>query len=248
MRTMMLMAAAAAALASAPASADVLYSNNFSGGVVVGAGVTAAGPSYSEVGTALAGSWNAAGWTGSFLRNSTVSPIQTSSFTFTGLAAHNSISLGGVLGFLDSWDGNNLGGGVSPDLLEVLVDGNVIATLSSNQVQGTGNYYGGTILAPAGSQVDANQFYSDVLIDLGTTSFATFAHSSSTLNLSFRAAGAGWQGGTDESWGIDNLSLSYSPITGNAVPEPATWAMMIAGFGLVGGAMRRRASTKAVFA
>lgn len=28
-----------------------------------------------------------------------------------------------------------------------------------------------------------------------------------------------------------------------AVPEPATWAMMIAGFGLVGGAMRRRAKT-----
>ena len=27
-----------------------------------------------------------------------------------------------------------------------------------------------------------------------------------------------------------------------SVPEPATWAMMILGFGLVGGAMRRRAS------
>jgi hypothetical protein len=27
---------------------------------------------------------------------------------------------------------------------------------------------------------------------------------------------------------------------GGAVPEPATWAMMIAGFGLVGGALRRR--------
>jgi hypothetical protein len=25
-----------------------------------------------------------------------------------------------------------------------------------------------------------------------------------------------------------------------AVPEPASWAMMISGFGLVGGAMRRR--------
>ena len=31
----------------------------------------------------------------------------------------------------------------------------------------------------------------------------------------------------------------YLSLTG-AVPEPATWAMMIAGFGLVGGAMRRR--------
>lgn len=32
-----------------------------------------------------------------------------------------------------------------------------------------------------------------------------------------------------------------------SVPEPATWAMMIAGFGLVGGTMRRR-STKIAFA
>jgi hypothetical protein len=34
----------------------------------------------------------------------------------------------------------------------------------------------------------------------------------------------------------DNFIVTVS----NAVPEPATWAMMIAGFGLVGGAMRRR--------
>ncbi|WEK41727.1 MAG: PEPxxWA-CTERM sorting domain-containing protein [Candidatus Sphingomonas colombiensis] len=35
-------------------------------------------------------------------------------------------------------------------------------------------------------------------------------------------------------------SGSVSAVAG-AVPEPATWAMMIAGFGLVGAAMRRRA-------
>ncbi|MEG3123301.1 NF038122 family metalloprotease [Sphingomonas sp. GB1N7] len=33
-----------------------------------------------------------------------------------------------------------------------------------------------------------------------------------------------------------------------AVPEPATWAMMLMGFGLVGGAMRRRPATKVSFA
>jgi hypothetical protein len=32
-----------------------------------------------------------------------------------------------------------------------------------------------------------------------------------------------------------------------AVPEPATWAMMIGGFGLIGATMRRR-STKIAFA
>lgn len=47
---------------------------------------------------------------------------------------------------------------------------------------------------------------------------------------------------------LDARSTSFA--TANvtaAVPEPATWAMMIAGFGLVGGTMRRR-STKIAFA
>jgi hypothetical protein len=43
--------------------------------------------------------------------------------------------------------------------------------------------------------------------------------------------------GTSDSFGgyVDNISLS-------GVPEPATWALMILGFGAVGGAMRRRRS------
>ncbi len=40
---------------------------------------------------------------------------------------------------------------------------------------------------------------------------------------------------------FDDITFGSSvPGGGNAVPEPATWAMMIGGFGLVGGAMRRR--------
>jgi hypothetical protein len=35
-------------------------------------------------------------------------------------------------------------------------------------------------------------------------------------------------------------TLVISDVSGGAVPEPASWALMLGGFGLVGGAMRRR--------
>lgn len=38
----------------------------------------------------------------------------------------------------------------------------------------------------------------------------------------------------------NNAGVLLDAISVGAVPEPATWAMMILGFGLVGGAMRRR--------
>ncbi len=48
------------------------------------------------------------------------------------------------------------------------------------------------------------------------------------------------QGGS-EYLAFDNLTYSAA----GAVPEPATWALMILGFGAVGGAMRRRQSVAA---
>ena len=52
---------------------------------------------------------------------------------------------------------------------------------------------------------------------------------------------------TSGAWGTPaggSLKLLYSATSQSqviaAVPEPATWAMMIAGFGLVGGIARRR--------
>ena len=44
---------------------------------------------------------------------------------------------------------------------------------------------------------------------------------------------------------LDNVKLT---IDAGAVPEPATWAMMFAGFGMVGAAMRRREKVAVTFA
>jgi hypothetical protein len=48
--------------------------------------------------------------------------------------------------------------------------------------------------------------------------------------------------GSDQGLGIDDLTLTAGLQTPTGVPEPAAWAMMIGGFGLAGGALRRRAS------
>lgn len=63
----------------------------------------------------------------------------------------------------------------------------------------------------------------------GTGNLATLGHASYFSNISsLTIYGAGNQQ-------LDNIVLS----TASAVPEPATWALMIVGFGLVGMALRR---------
>ena len=47
------------------------------------------------------------------------------------------------------------------------------------------------------------------------------------------------QGIGDEAWGISNLVVTGAA-RDLAVPEPASWAMLLFGFALVGGAMRRQ--------
>ena len=45
---------------------------------------------------------------------------------------------------------------------------------------------------------------------------------------------------------LSSVSVQYIPSA--AVPEPASWALMVGGFGLLGGAMRRRSNARVRFA
>lgn len=93
--------------------------------------------------------------------------------------------------------------------------------------------------------------YSNILVDLsfgGTSIFsltptnswssysATFLASATTGDLVFSTN----TGFGDHDAGLDNVSIS------GAVPEPATWAIMIAGFGLTGAALRRHRARMAI--
>ena len=53
-------------------------------------------------------------------------------------------------------------------------------------------------------------------------------------------------GGTFDNWVGNNQEHAFFLIdgTGGAVPEPATWALLILGFGALGGAMRRQTSLR----
>jgi hypothetical protein len=78
---------------------------------------------------------------------------------------------------------------------------------------------------------------------LSSYSGSTFlTQGSHTLTFEFSRAGTGF--GRSPYFLLDGVSVTAQaapdPGPGAAVPEPATWALMIAGFGLAGASLRRR--------
>lgn len=85
------------------------------------------------------------------------------------------------------------------------------------------------------SATDADGSFSEVVFNPTTSSYRGFLSTGGLLSLGVLV------GNQNDVWpSIDDLTLGTAAVA-PGVPEPAAWMLMIAGFGLVGAAMRRRA-------
>ncbi len=96
--------------------------------------------------------------------------------------------------------------------------------------------------------INSSQSYSDVSIfnDLGTGTVygsVTVSGATNLVTVSLNSAGLSALNEAANAGTAFNVGGSLS--FGDVVPEPASWAMLIAGFGLVGAAMRRRSAALA---
>jgi len=240
-------AAVALAASMTPATAtaqSVVYFNNFDSlpALSQNPSMPVSADDFSNFEIASAGAWNAKGWNDLYAVNRTTgNPAGTNSIMISGLMANSQVQISSMLiGFLESWDSDN-GGCCSPDFLDVLINGNVVASLTTNNALGTNKIYDGGTELFFNEQINGNTYYSDALIDASTANFAlSTADANGNWSIAFRASGGGWQGGSDEGWGLDNIEIRGFAADQGAVPEPATWAMLILGFGVIGASLRRR--------
>jgi len=149
---------------------------------------------------------------GNFLRNSSV-PEASTTLTLTNLPPHDSISLSYLLAIIDSWDGASGTCFATGDGFNVSVDGTTIFSEAfENSTCGVQTY-----IPPAGVELARRTnlgfntgptYFSDSAYNMGLDpTFQNIPHTASTLTIEWFTSGGGWQGGTDESWAIDNVQV-----------------------------------------
>ena len=258
-KSALLVLAGSACIATASMADTVVYSQNFNGPL----GSEWSGGTSTESVQGLSGLGHAGRtFSGNLLRNANSgNPAAFSELTLTGLAAHTTISVGFLLAVIDSWDGNTAGQ-FRPDYFNITLDNaqgvpvSIFSYSFANAVSGwNGNY-----TAPAGGLIAGSStpggagaanygwgnrsFDNDSAFDMYLeNALQNIAHTGSTATFRFFASGGGWQGGMDESWGIDNLQISTNAAI---VPlPPAALAGLSALAGVAGiGAVRRRSLKK----
>lgn len=168
---------------------------------------------------------------GNLLRNdSTGGSATATTLTLTGLPVHTHVSVSFLLAVIDSWDSTN--GSVSPDLWRIEVGNDFYFETTFAIASGSVNYSNSTAAIYEGGASLGWSSFGEKAYDLGLeTQLQNIPHTADTLTIRIYAHGAGWQGGSDESWGVDNFGVSVVNI-----PAPGAMALL----GLAGLVARRR--------
>src|SRR5688572_7334460 len=207
------------ALAASPAPAVTVFDTDFESGLP---------PEFSASGAAIEGvqGWDGLGqpgnqFSGNFLRYASASVVDTT-LTLTDLPAHDNLTLGFLLAVIDSWDG--------VELFEVLVDGELLFSHTFQLATGDTSSYeapegallsSGTNLGFTNSSFHARDRAYDLSVE---PAFIDVPHTADSVTIVWRlnaTPGGGanfWQGGTDESWAIDNLMVEVT----TGVPTTST--------------------------
>jgi len=165
-------------------------------------------------------------FTGQFLHNAaTGNPAAATTLTLTNLPPHNTLSIHFLLAIIDSWAGNNDRFTVTLDDVTVFSD-----TFRNNNTGQGYPYPAGTLIfrAQEAAGTSGTNAFRDSGYDMTReSSFRDIPHSASTATITFFASGSGWDGGSDESWAIDNLEVTVSsaPVE-NLVSPGATWSYL----------------------
>lgn len=192
---------------------------------------------YSGIGTA----GNIFG--GNFLRNNTggspvgASGLRTTLF-LTNLPDHTTVTIGFLLAIIDSWDIEPL-----PDNFNVFIDGVPLfdehfTNNPDENLQGYNPPPLVQLLDRPFPQLGFNEGFEgrigfvDSAWDMNFDPiFQDISHVGETLKVEFFADGPGWSGGGDESFGLENVSVSFN---GTIVPEPSSYALFSVGMLIVG--------------
>lgn len=180
-------------------------------------------------------------YTGFSITGSTPSPITRSAGAYTYTAAVSTTSFFGAGTTANPWLSTN-----------TATDSILFNGFTSTVTAIGGNFFGtdidgafqlGNVTLTA---VDANGASTQTIVNAQVSSFLGFVStgglSSLTLTSVQPTSGALWPT-------VDNLTLARTASVTPVVPEPATWGMMILGFGVAGAAMRRaKVSTSVKFA
>ncbi len=213
--------------AAKPAAATVVFSTDFDAGIppqVTGDGVQV------ESAQGLAGLGAPGNQFGSNVLRYHTQSLHETTLTLSDLPPHTHVSLAFLLAIIDSWDGT--------ELMQVLVDGQLLFSHWFQLATGDDSSY----IAPPGALLSSGSnlgwssgsyFNRDRAYDLSLEpAFSSIPHTASSLTVTWRlgavsgGAAQNWQGGLDESWAIDNLSVSVSG-SATAVPHPAIVARLV---------------------